>query len=149
MKILLAVDGSDCSEAATKEIANRPWPEGSEIRVLSVIEPSATPMAEAWALPDNYWEEAERAAKEHARAVIDKSLSALSMKRPAGLTVTSEIVRGNSRDAILSEAERWGADLIVVGSHGYSGMKKLWLGSVSQAVAAHARCSVEIVRRHQ
>ena len=149
MKILLAVDGSDCSEAAAKEVANRPWPEGSEIRVLSVIEPFITPMAEAWALPDDYWEEADKAARDHAGAVVDKALSALSVRKQPGLAITSEIVRGNSRDGILSEAERWGADLIMVGSHGYSGMKKLWLGSVSQAVASHAKCSVEIVRKHE
>ncbi len=147
MKILLAVDGSDCSEAAAKEVANRPWPEGSEIRVLSVIEPFITPMAEAWALPDDYWEEADKAAKDHAGATVDKALAALGAKKHPGVSVTSEIARGNSRDAILSEAERWGADLIVVGSHGYSGIKKLWLGSVSQAVASHAKCSVEIVRK--
>ncbi|PYP85100.1 MAG: universal stress protein [Blastocatellia bacterium AA13] len=146
MKILLAVDGSDCSEAAVKEAARRPWPEGSEIRVLSVIEPMVTPMAEAWALPDNYWEEADKAAKDHAGAVMDKALSRLTTARRPGLTITSETVRGNPRDAILNEAERWQADLIVVGSHGYSGMKKLWLGSVSQAVMSHAKCSVEIVR---
>ena len=148
MKILLAVDGSECSEAAAHEVGRRPWPEHSEVKVLSVVEPFVTPMAEAWALPDDYWEEADKAAREHAGAVVDKAISALSGKRPDVLTVTSEIVRGYPRDSILSEAERWGADLIVLGSHGYSGMKKLWLGSVSQAVASHAKCSVEIARKH-
>ena len=147
MKILLAVDGSDCSEAAAEEVASRPWPEGSEIRILSVIEPFITPMAEAWALPDDYWEEADKAARDHAGSTVDKALAALAARKHPGGSVTSEIARGNSRDAILSEAERWGADLIVVGSHGYSGIKKLWLGSVSQAVASHAKCSVEIVRK--
>lgn len=149
MKILLAVDGSECSEAAVREVTRRPWPDGSEIRVLSVIEPMVTPMAEAWALPDNYWEEADKAAKEHAAAVMDKTLSMMSTGKRPGLTITSETVRGNPRDAILNEADRWHADLIVVGSHGYSGIKKLWLGSVSQAVMSHAKCSVEIVRTRE
>jgi nucleotide-binding universal stress UspA family protein len=56
------------------------------------------------------------------------------------------VVEGYPKEAILAEAERWGADLIVVGSHGYRGLTRLWLGSVSQAVASHAGCSVEIVR---
>ena len=47
---------------------------------------------------------------------------------------------------IVEEAERWGADLILVGSHGYGSVKRFMLGSVSQAVATHAPCSVEIVR---
>jgi nucleotide-binding universal stress UspA family protein len=57
-----------------------------------------------------------------------------------------EIVKGHPKHAIVDEAETWDADLIVVGSHGYRGLTRLWLGSVSQAVASHAKCSVEIVR---
>lgn len=60
-----------------------------------------------------------------------------------------EIVRGHPKHAIIDEAEAWDADLIVVGSHGYRGLTKLWLGSVSQAVASHAKCSVEIVRSRE
>jgi len=47
---------------------------------------------------------------------------------------------------ILDEAESWGADLIVLGSHGYNAWKRFLLGSVSQAVVSHAKCSVEVVR---
>jgi nucleotide-binding universal stress UspA family protein len=51
---------------------------------------------------------------------------------------------------ILEEAERWDADLIVLGSHGYGLWQRFLLGSVSQAVVSHARCSVEVVRlRHR
>jgi nucleotide-binding universal stress UspA family protein len=50
---------------------------------------------------------------------------------------------------ILDEAERWDADLIVLGSHGYNGWQRFLLGSVSHAVATHAHCSVEIVRQKQ
>jgi hypothetical protein len=53
---------------------------------------------------------------------------------------------GHPVQEIVDRAEHWGADLIVVGSHGYRGFKRLLLGSVSQAVASHAQCSVEIVR---
>jgi nucleotide-binding universal stress UspA family protein len=47
---------------------------------------------------------------------------------------------------ILDEAESWGADLIVVGSHGYRAWERFLLGSVSQSVVSHAKCSVEVVR---
>jgi nucleotide-binding universal stress UspA family protein len=49
----------------------------------------------------------------------------------------------------LDEAEKWEADLIVVGSHGYQGFKRFLLGSVAQAIASHAHCSVEIARQRQ
>lgn len=53
---------------------------------------------------------------------------------------------GSPKRVILEEAERWGADLIMVGSHGYGFWNRLLLGSVSQAITTHANCSVEIVR---
>jgi nucleotide-binding universal stress UspA family protein len=64
----------------------------------------------------------------------------------ARLGVTTEALTGSPKRTIVEEAEAWGADLIVVGSHGYKSWERMLLGSVSQAVAAHARCSVEIVR---
>jgi nucleotide-binding universal stress UspA family protein len=50
------------------------------------------------------------------------------------------------KQLILKEAEDWGANLIVVGSHGLRGLTRLLLGSVSETVAAHAPCSVEVIR---
>jgi nucleotide-binding universal stress UspA family protein len=61
--------------------------------------------------------------------------------------ISSTVVVDSPRDAIVEEAERRGADLIVVGSHGYRGPERALLGSVSQAVATQAKCSVEIARR--
>jgi nucleotide-binding universal stress UspA family protein len=48
---------------------------------------------------------------------------------------------------LLETAEAFGADLIVVGSHGHGKLDRFLMGSVAQAVALHATCSVEIVRR--
>jgi nucleotide-binding universal stress UspA family protein len=61
--------------------------------------------------------------------------------------LSSEILVDRADEAIIKTAKAWDADLIVVGSHGYRGIKRFLLGSVSQAVAFHAPCSVEIVRR--
>jgi Universal stress protein family len=47
---------------------------------------------------------------------------------------------------ILDEATQWGADLIVLGSHGRRGAERFLMGSISEAVAMHAHCSVEVVR---
>jgi nucleotide-binding universal stress UspA family protein len=72
---------------------------------------------------------------------------AMAILRDGGeFEITMEIVEGSPKRVILDEAERWGADLIVVGSHGRRGLQRFLLGSVSQAVALHAPCSVEIVR---
>jgi nucleotide-binding universal stress UspA family protein len=147
MRILLAVDGSACSGVAVDQVVMRPWPEGSEVKILTVMEPlPVTPMTETWTLPPEYFDQWERAVEDRARAALDNALSKFAARTGSSLKVSSELFKGHARDVIIDEAKNWRADLIVVGSHGYRGLKRLWLGSVSQAVASHAPCSVEIVR---
>ncbi|HVG19572.1 MAG TPA: universal stress protein [Blastocatellia bacterium] len=130
-RVLLATDGSETSTAAAQAIAGRPWPEGSEFRVLSVEEP--------WAIKSSRVRHDEQ-AQEAVR-------SAEQILASAGLKATLAVaVSGNAKEVILEEAEKWGADLIVVGSHGRRGVKRFLLGSVSEAVAMNAHCSVVIVR---
>jgi nucleotide-binding universal stress UspA family protein len=146
VKILLAVDGSDCSKAAVQAVAERPWPAGSQIKILSVVEPVYVPTTDAWTLPENYYVEIDNAARDQAQTAIAYAVAQIKASDVANLTILTEIKDGLPRDIILEEAERWGAELVLLGSHGYKGLKKLLLGSVSNAVAAHAHCSVEIVR---
>jgi nucleotide-binding universal stress UspA family protein len=147
MKILLAVDGSACSDAAVFEVAARPWPEGSEVRVISVVEPIIPVIGEAWAFTDtNYLAEAEKIASDRARDATDKATATLSSAAGGKLKLSSEVILGSPREVILDEADHWRANLVVVGSHGYRGLTRFLLGSVSQAIASHAKCSVEIVR---
>lgn len=147
MKILLAVDGSAFSEEAVREVARRPWPEGSEIKVISAVEPAYVPAAEPWVLPDNYFEELDRLADDRGRSAVESALKLLSDREGIPVKVSTARPRGPAQKEILEEAEAWGAELIVLGSHGYGFWNRLLLGSVSQAVAAHAPCSVEIVKR--
>ncbi len=146
MKILLAVDGSECSDAAIEEIARRPWPAGSEIKVLTTFELPVPPTPEAWAIPPNYFEELDRAASDHARAIVERAVERLKKGMGAATVIKGEVSPGPPRVVILDEAESWGADLIVVGSHGYRAWERFLLGSVSQSVVSHAKCSVEVVR---
>src|SRR5215469_12445878 len=64
----------------------------------------------------------------------------------AGLKVLPKVVCGYPKASILDEAKEWGADLIVMGSHGRHGLKRLLLGSVAEAVALHSSCSVEVIK---
>ena len=63
------------------------------------------------------------------------------------LKAAGEVVIGTAKGVILDEAEKWGADLIVLGSRGLGALDRFLLGSVSHAVTQHAKCSVEVVRR--
>jgi nucleotide-binding universal stress UspA family protein len=148
MKILLAVDGSACSDAAVAEVGRRPWPEGSSVKVLSAFElPTlAPPTPEAWALPMTYFEEMDVALRKQAQIIVERALQKLKSTMNKTIAIDGQCVPGSPRTVILDEAETWGADLIVVGSHGYRAWERFLLGSVSQSVVSHAKCSVEVVR---
>jgi nucleotide-binding universal stress UspA family protein len=152
VNILLAVDGSDPSDVAVREVASRPWPQPSTVRIL-YVEPmpmlagavyAPPPMAMGSASLPAAVIEAEREATERAAANVAKHAEEL---KAVGLATEFRRRRGDPRSEILDEAKEWPADLIVVGSHGHTGFKRWLLGSVAQAVVSHAPCSVEVVRR--
>src|SRR5205085_12563173 len=126
MKILLATDGSPCSEAAVNEVAHRPWPTGSEVKIISAVDLPTPPAPEPWALPPDYFQDIEKAARDQAQAALDNA----SAKCRAGdnqLKVTTALLEGSSKHVILDEAEQWGADLIIIGSHGYRELQRFLL----------------------
>jgi nucleotide-binding universal stress UspA family protein len=146
MKILLAIDGSEHSGAAVEAVAARPWPPGTMVRVLSAVERVVPPATEVWYDAGGSLEQ----AREELTKRADQLTAGVAEKvRAAGLTAETAVRDGDPRSAIVDEAEEWDADLIVVGSHGYTGLKRWLLGSVAQSVVSHAPCSVEVVRRKQ
>jgi nucleotide-binding universal stress UspA family protein len=66
--------------------------------------------------------------------------------RSSGLTVTSVITAGDPKQALLDEAEGWGADCLFIVARGHNRLVRFMLGSVATAVVAPAHCSVEVVR---
>jgi nucleotide-binding universal stress UspA family protein len=144
MKILLAVDGSECSDDVIEEVAERPWPADSALRIISVAE---TLPPEELPLPQRHLEDGEKAARHQAQKIVERVKTRLRESDARFFPISSTVVVDSPKDAIVEEAERWGADLIVVGSHCYRGPERALLGSVPQAVAAQAKCSVEIARR--
>lgn len=152
MRILLAVDGSDCSKAAVEEFASRPWPAGSKLRVVTVIDLPLIPM-----LPELGMEHfhagisqtLDKAARSHARSLIDDVVAVVLKGSGKDINITGKILKGSPKRLILDEAEKWAATLIMVGAHDYQDSERAMFGSVSQAVATNAKCSVEIVRRRK
>ena len=148
MNILLAIDGSGHSEAAVDAVARRRDREDTAVRVISVVDsyyPTTFP-GEGW--DPTLYDAIRKGAQERARTSVDRAASALmiddaSCKR----TVTADVVSGSPKQLILEEADTFEADLIVVGSHGHGALGRFLMGSVSQSVVLHAKCSVEVVRR--
>ncbi|HAI38547.1 MAG TPA: universal stress protein [Maribacter sp.] len=149
MKIVLAIDGSDFSKVAIDELAGMPLPSKTEVCIINVFE---NPMLTApGALPlggtlGNYYEEAVSNAKKAAEDTVNDASKSLKDKNEA-LSITTAVVDGLPKSAILEKAEAFDADLIVVGSQGHGAFSRFLLGSVSQLVATHAHCSVMIVRK--
>ena len=151
-KILVAYDGTPGAELALKDMVRGGFPERAEAKVLT--------LADVWlppAPPQDSAEEYPKFTASHAKAT--------DMLRSAGQTavlgarhlheifpnwtITNTAKADSPAWGIVAEARRWGADLIVIGSHGRTPLEKFFLGSVSYKVAAEAVCSVRIVRpRH-
>jgi nucleotide-binding universal stress UspA family protein len=89
------------------------------------------------------WVEISNEGWDEVRQMFQPSADKLVAK---GLDAAVMIIRGNPKEALVEEAESWGADCIFVGSKGIRGIERLLLGSVASAVSARAHCSVEVVR---
>ena len=145
MKILLATDGTKHSEAAVQMIGKFNFTTDCELRIVSIIDmavPLAMDMYEGY-IPSTI--EIEKNAKENAQKVLEETKVQLSKIFP-DLTISTEVLLGSPDSRIVETAEEFGADLIVVGSHGYNRWERLLLGSVSDSVVHHAPCSVLVVR---
>jgi nucleotide-binding universal stress UspA family protein len=140
MKVLVGVDDSSFSRAAIEMVKRGPWAQ-AEFIVASASPP-------IWPGPDQVI--AADAVAELNRSQeayhTETAQAAAKTLQSAGLKATAKLLSGDPRRALLDEACHEKVDLIVVGSHGRSGVAKLVLGSVTSHIVTHAPCSVLVVR---
>ena len=145
-RVLVTTDGSEDSLAAIWFVAGRPWTKDTVFEVLSVAE-QTRPVAGFYPgyLDESEMEYLTQAAISSAEKAVAEGENIL---RAAGLRVEAgpPVPSGAPNEQILREADRFAADLIVLGSHGARGFRQFLIGSVSEAVAMHAQCSVEVHR---
>jgi nucleotide-binding universal stress UspA family protein len=144
MRIVVGVDGSAESGRAIDLVISRKWIGGSAARVVGVVD--IRQFVPGRELPPTLVDElyaSESAERERIRRAVDAACSRL---RERGLIAEGEVIDGDPRMILVDDAEEWGADSIVIGARGVSGLKRFVLGSVSYAVAARAHCSVEVAR---
>jgi nucleotide-binding universal stress UspA family protein len=145
MKLLYATDGSDTALAALDFLLRLPLPEHSEVVVVTVIDREAfpeRPVAELDEEERRAFSETELAIRHDADEVLATAAARL---RKAGRGGSTEIRSGHPADQIRQAAADHGADLVVVGSHGRTGIRRAILGSVSGSVLQYAGCSVLVV----
>lgn len=134
-KILLATDGSESVEAAIQEAINIARVCSSRLYVLSVVE--VNPEYEA--LAPNVVEKAETETKEHVDSVKKRA-------EKEGVSCETIVHQGEEPYRfIVDEAKKTKVDMIVMGSHGRTGLKRLMMGSVTARVIGHAPCKVLVV----
>jgi nucleotide-binding universal stress UspA family protein len=145
VRIIIGVDGSPGAEAAVREVASRRWPLNSEARVVIVEDPLVPTMIGHLIPSVTKWiEESNEGEVGWMTKLAERMTEPL---RSAELLVSSAVITGDPKRALIEEAEKWSADAIFVGSTGFSNrFERFLLGSVSAAVAARAHCSVEVVR---
>jgi nucleotide-binding universal stress UspA family protein len=148
--LIIANDGSPESDAIIRCLSRRRWPDNTEARVVSVIQPlvPATTALDASTFAQEPAYAVICAADERMRLHFANIASeSTNVLRRAGLIAIPSIVDGDPREVLLSQADEWKADTIFVGARGLGRMERLFLGSVSSHIVTHGHCTVEVVRR--
>lgn len=148
MKIVIATDGSEYSTAAVEKCCDLfGKSENVSIKIISVVEPPAPMSAEPFGISNEYYAEAEAALREQLKEAAKRAeQTVIERFEDTKLNVETAVIIGNPKELIVEEAQKWNADLIILGSHGYGFWERMLLGSVSNAVVHHAPCSVLVVR---
>lgn len=149
MKILISTDGSKFSQAAIDACRNIVFEAAdSSFKIVSAIEFPAMIAADPFVgASADFYQRIESDGHRLAKEFLEKSATHLRGLFPdSTLDISTETLDGSPARVIVELAETWGADLIVVGSHGYGFWNRALLGSVSSAVVHLAPCSVLVVR---
>ena len=142
MRILLAMDESSPSTAAFEELQRRSWPPLTVVRVLHVVDKFVPPAAQLWYDAGGSLSASRAAVIRHYEEIVGRIADELRVR---GLQTEWTVCEGNPHEEIVKSALEWNADLIVVGSHCYTGLKRLFLRSVAQSVINGSNCPVEVV----
>jgi nucleotide-binding universal stress UspA family protein len=146
MKILIATDGSSHSKAMVKKFSGTAFAPNTEVRIISAYDRSPHTMnIDPVGISNEYYVEVGKELQKTAEDATENAAAALRKKNPK-LSISTTVIKGVLKSVVVNEAEKFEADLIGLGSHGHGAIAGFLPGSVSLAVALHAKCAVEIVR---
>jgi universal stress protein A len=141
-KILYATDFSKASERALQEAVEQAKRNRAELLVVHVIEPVPYVSGEEFGGGEIY-AKLEEISKREAQASMAKLMQRLKKTR---VKAQSFLFKGSAHDQIVKAARSKKADMIVIGTHGRTGLSKLFMGSVAGKVVSSAACPVVTVR---
>lgn len=142
-RVIVAFDGSADGRRAIDAVAARKWPEGTEVRVVTVEEPRSTGF---FILNLDKKPAALGDSGDTGQLVETLAGSAAERLQQAGINAVPLGRTGDPKKVLLEEAEQWGADCIFLGAKGHKKPNAATLGAVAGALATRANCSLEIVR---
>ncbi|MGA3057669.1 MAG: universal stress protein [Candidatus Limnocylindrales bacterium] len=137
--ILLATDGSPASEPASEQAIDLATQVQARLLVMSVLAASSRPSEAS----------AGQVVADSRDSLTAKAQAIVQRAKAAGANATFLVWEGVAGEAIVAAADAENVDLIVVGSHGRSGVSRFLIGSVSDYVVRHAHCPVMVVRGKQ
>lgn len=137
--IVLATDGSEDAALAAQAAGSLASRTGASLHIVHAWYP-IYPMAYPYPLPESYLTEYEDAA----RATLTEAVE--QVKQQNGVEVETHLVMGRPADEIVEQAQKLGADLLVLGSRGMGPIERLVIGSVAESVLHHAPCPVLAMR---
>jgi nucleotide-binding universal stress UspA family protein len=145
-RIVIGFDDSQGARLAVKAVASRKWRAETEVRLVTATDPIYPSLIEKVIPPTAHLiEEVNEDERKWAQKAAEKAMKTL---RKSGLKTSFHINPGNPKRILVEEAENWHADCIFVGANAAgSRLERFLLGSTSASVAAHAHCSVEVVRK--
>ena len=141
-KILYATDYSKASERALEEAVKLAKQNHAELLVVHVIEPAPFVSGEEFGGGEIY-AKLEDLAKQEAQASMTKLMQRLKKTK---VKAQGLLFKGSTHDQIVKAAKSKKADMIVIGTHGRTGLSKLFMGSVAGRVVSSANCPVLTVR---
>lgn len=142
-RILTCTDFSDASAPALRRAAALAADGEAEILLTHVINPSAFIPPQAVV---QFSDESVTAVKDSLRKQLDETRATLFADLPAEKVKTAILSHPSAASAITEYADEEAADLIVIGSHGRTGLTRMLIGSVAEKVVRHAHCDVLVVR---
>jgi len=146
-RILVAIDGSDTSRHALKHAIELARRLSSALRIVHVVDMDWLPLGPELAIDTGALRAARRDAGERILAAAREAAQHATLEADAAMIETGTPIQ-HVAESLVEEAGRWQADLLVLGTHGRRGFRRLLLGSVAEGVTKHSAIPVLLIPMH-
>ncbi|HSK70966.1 MAG TPA: universal stress protein, partial [Pyrinomonadaceae bacterium] len=144
-KILIGYDGSEYAEAALDDLASAGLPDEADVFVATIAE-TLFPAPLSYGGVETGYVDKTLTGETQAREIAARGAEKLKRNFP-GWTVEFDAAAGSASEILLTKADQWKPDLIVVGSQSRGAIGRFFFGSVAQSLVNNALCSVRVVRK--